>query len=151
MRFQDYGHGQRELTDGEIGTINEPYLHYAFSKGVSDWLGKHNRYSTEEANQAIQAGTHVGLGDLFSSDRIRRRRALKRMSFRLPMRDKLRVIQLLILQGGILEGRAGLMYARLIAIYERMTNVKYRLLRRGTSGFESDLLRRKSDESADEG
>ena len=66
------------------------------------------------------------------------------------MRDKLRVIQLLILQGGILEGRAGLMYARLIAIYERMTNVKYRLLRRGTSGFESDLLRRRSDESSDE-
>ena len=150
MRFQDYGHGQRELTEGEIGTIDEPYLHYAFSKGVSDWLAKHNRYSTEEANQAVQAGTHVGLGDLLSRDRIRQRRAMKRLSFRLPMRDKLRVIQLLLVQGGILEGRAGLMYARLIAIYERMTNVKYRLLCRDTSGFEADVLPPKSQTDSTE-
>ena len=127
------------MTDGDIGTINEPYLHYAFSKGVSDWLAKHNRYSTEEANQAIQAGTKVSLGDLLSRDRIRRRRALKRLSFRLPMRDKLRLIQLLILQGGILEGRAGLMFARLIAIYERMINIKYQLLCRNSS-FEADVV-----------
>ncbi|MCH2132128.1 MAG: glycosyltransferase family 2 protein [Phycisphaerales bacterium] len=150
MRFQDHGHGQRELTDGEIGTIDEPYLHYAFSKGVSDWLGKHNRYSTEEAHQAINDGTEIRISDLFSGDRIRRRRAMKRISFRLPMRDKLRVIQLLIIQRGLLEGRAGLMYARLIAIYERMINVKYRLLRRGTSAFETDVMPRSTATSDDD-
>jgi hypothetical protein len=147
MRFQDHGHGQRELTEGEIGTIDEPYLHYAFSKGVSDWINKHNRYSTEEANQAIQDGTEARLADLLGTDRIRRRRALKRLSFRLPFRDKLRVFQLLIVQRGLLEGRAALMYARLIAIYERMISVKYRLLRRGTSGFEADVLPRRRDEA----
>jgi hypothetical protein len=63
---------------------------------------------------------------------------MKRLSFRLPMRHRLRVIQLLFLQGGILEGRAAMLYARLIAIYEQMTYVKYRLLRQGTSDFESD-------------
>lgn len=145
MRFQDHGHGQRELTDGTISTIDVPYLHYAFSKGVSDWLAKHNRYSTEEANQAINDGTDIRISDLVSLDRIRRRRALKRLSFCLPMRDKLRVLQLLVFQGGLLEGRAALMYARLIAIYERMINVKYRLLRRGTSGFETDVLPRSRD------
>lgn len=138
MRFQDFGHGQRELTDGAIGTIDEPYLHYAFSKGVSDWLAKHNRYSTDEAHQAMESGGRIRIWDVFSSDRICRRRAMKRLSFRLPMRHRLRVIQLLFLQGGILEGRAAMLYARLIAIYEQMTYVKYRLLRQGTSDFESD-------------
>jgi hypothetical protein len=142
MRFQDYGHSQRELTDGEIGTLNEPYLHYAFCKGISDWLEKHNRYSTEEANQAIKAETSAGQGGLFSRNTLQRRRALKRISFRLPMRDKLRVFQLLILQGGILEGRTGLMYSRLIGIYERMTNVKYRLLQQGRSVSEMAPLGR---------
>ena len=133
MRFQDHGHGQRELTDGAIGMIKEPYLHYVFSKGIAHWLAKHNIYATQEARQAIAEDDGLDLKGLFSTDRITRRRSIKRMSFRLPMRDKLRVLQLLILQGGILDGRAGLMYARLMSIYERMIAVKYKLLRYGES------------------
>ena len=46
MRFCDYGHGQREDTDNPVGVIDVPYLHYSFSKGLYDWLDKHNRYSS---------------------------------------------------------------------------------------------------------
>mgnify|MGYP007122330205 CR=1 FL=1 len=33
-RFQQDGHGQREgLAPERVGTLQEPYLHYSFSKG----------------------------------------------------------------------------------------------------------------------
>ena len=49
------------------------------------------------------------------------------------MRDKLRVFQILILQRGILDGKAGFMFARLMSIYERMIEIKYTMQRNGSS------------------
>ena len=44
--FTDAGHGQKEFAvAGEIEYICEPYLHFAFSKGWSRWIERHNRYS----------------------------------------------------------------------------------------------------------
>ena len=125
MRFMDYGHGQRELTQGEIGTLREPYLHLAFSKGLDDWLAKHNRYSTQEAAQAIEVCRQpIPWGDLASRDGLRRRRALKALAYRLPFRSWIRWWWMALVKGGILEGRAGLTYVSLVTTYERMTAIK---------------------------
>lgn len=128
MRFCDYGHGQRELTEGAVGTLNVPYLHYGFAKGLYDWFDKHNRYSSLEALQVMNRQTSVRLADLFSGDRVKRRRAWKDFGYRLPFRAQLRWFVTLFVLGGILEGRAGRTYASLIATYERMTSLKLRLL-----------------------
>jgi hypothetical protein len=132
MRFCDYGHGQRELTDGVVGTLKVPYLHYGFAKGLHDWFDKHNRYSSLEAlqftNRHPSEGSGVRLGDLFASDRVTRRRAWKDFGYRLPFRAQLRWFVTLFVLGGILEGRAGMTYASLISTYERMTSLKLRLL-----------------------
>ena len=133
MRFHDHGHGQRELTDGTIGTFREGYLHYAFSKGVANWIAKHNIYSSQEVAQVLKDNQGVKAKDLLSLNRITRRRAMKQLSFRLPMRGTLRMVQILILQRGMLDGKAGFMYARLMSIYERMIEIKYRMQRRGSS------------------
>src|SRR5688572_16403049 len=53
MRFHDYGHGQREATTGRVGMLHRPYLHFNFSKGLDDWIDKHNRYSALEAAEAF--------------------------------------------------------------------------------------------------
>lgn len=143
MRFCDYGHGQRELTDGEVGTLNEPYLHFAFSKGLYDWLDKHNRYSSLEALQVV-AGSRDrwSLLHLFTRDKVRRRRAWKEFGYHLPFRPFVRWFVTLFILGGILEGKAGRSYAQLIAMYEEMTTLKLRLLRSSVhahiAGFERD-------------
>ena len=50
VRFIDVGHGQKEGTvKGVLDFIREPYLHYAFSKGWTSWIDRHNRYATLEA------------------------------------------------------------------------------------------------------
>jgi glycosyltransferase involved in cell wall biosynthesis len=132
MRFCDYGHGQRELTDGAVGTLDVPYLHYAYSKGLSDWIAKHNRYSSQEAHQSmLSAASPLRFASLISRDKVTRRRELKKLAYRLPCRAFLRWFHTLFINGGILEGRAGRTYARLNALYEEMTSLKIRLLRAG--------------------
>ena len=130
MRFIDYGHGQREKTDGKVGRLDEPYLHHNFSKGLDDWFARHNRYSALEAREMLrESGTALRLRDLLGSDPVARRRALKRLWYRMPMRPFLRLFLTLFVNGGILEGRQGLLYASLLAAYERMTVLKAEALR----------------------
>ncbi len=143
MRFIDYGHGQREQPGTTIGTLREPYLHYAFSKGIYDWLDKHNRYSSLEAIQIVEAREGLRLTQLFASDPVRRRRAWKELAYHLPFRSFLRWFMIMFVLGGVVEGRAGWTYAQLMATYERMTTLKTRLLKRAAArglapGFEVD-------------
>ncbi len=146
MRFEDYGHGQRESTSGKVGTLREPYLHFNFSKGLGDWIDRHNKYSTLEAREALERlGRPLELGRIFGADPVARRRALKDLFYRLPCRAELRFLITLLGLGAILEGQAGRTYARLVYLYEQMITCKLRLLRRHDRGasdpnFEKDVL-----------
>ncbi len=124
MRFKDVGHGQRENTSGEIGTLQHPYVHLNFSKGLSDWFARHNRYSTQEAErQVTDLANPLNLKDI-SGTGVTRRRALERISYRVPMRTTLRFLDSYLVHGGILDGRAGFRYARLMAMYQQMIDLK---------------------------
>lgn len=130
FRFKQVGHGQREdISPDRIGTLHEPYLHYSFSKGLAEWFEKHNRYSTDEAREAIRqlnAVDGIDWGGLLSSDPTRRRRAIKQLSIRLPLRPTLRFLYMYLFRLGFLDGRPGLIYCRLLAIYEYMIVLKMR-------------------------
>lgn len=125
MRFSDHGHGQREATTGTLGTLREPYVHHNFSKGLDDWFDRHNRYSRREADLIIaNEGERVGLGGLMSGDGIVRRRTLKAIASRVPMRAQLRWLHTVLVKGAWLDGRAGMRYATLLSVYERMIALK---------------------------
>lgn len=51
---------------------------------------------------------------------VRRRRALKELSFRLPVRPTLRFLYMYFVRLGFLDGRAGLRDCRLLSQYERL-------------------------------
>lgn len=122
MRFNDHGHGQREETSGKVGTLAQPYVHYNFSKGLDEWRSRHDRYSTLEANEILAArasGAGVSWGGLVSGDPIVRRRALKGLAARMPLRPQLRWLHTVFLKGALLDGAAGLKYAGLLYWYER--------------------------------
>ena len=135
FRFKQVGHGQREdLAPERIGTLTEPYLHYSFSKGLSDWVDKHNRYASAEAREAVRllaSGGGLDWAGLVAREPTRRRRALKALSIRLPLRPLLRFLYMYVLRRGFLDGRAGLTYCRLLAIYEYLIVLKTRELRAG--------------------
>ncbi|HEY9888006.1 MAG TPA: glycosyltransferase family 2 protein, partial [Candidatus Obscuribacterales bacterium] len=52
--FTDYGHTEREVCDGSTGFLQATYPHYTCGKGMSRWLEKHNRYSTDEAQETLR-------------------------------------------------------------------------------------------------
>ncbi len=125
-RFVDSGHGEVPAppVDGVLGRIREPFLHYPFSHGVSHWLARHNVYSTREAELEYCESPCWSWRDVLRGSAPQRRRALRNLSRRLPMRPLLRFCHHYFWQGGILDGRAGLAYSLLMAWYEGMIVLK---------------------------
>jgi hypothetical protein len=100
---------------------------------MADWLERHNRYSSDEAKNGVELLRlgGGGMAELFSSDPSSRRRAMKRFSVRLPFRPTIRFIYMYFLRLGFLDGRAGYVYCRLLAMYEYWIVLKMRELKTG--------------------
>ncbi len=134
LGFIQVGHGQREnLGPHRLGTLHQALLHYSFSKGISDWVIRHDRYSTAEARHFVTglAGQPLDWAGLFSlADAVRRRRALKHLAYYLPFRPALRFGYMYGLKLGFLDGLPGFHYCRLLAFYEYLVSLKITELRR---------------------
>lgn len=125
--FTDYGHTEREVCDGATSFLTETYPHYTCSKGLSRWLEKHNRYSTDEAQETLYQldnGTINWQHLFFGKTEVERRRALKDLSLRLPARPIIRFIYMYFILGGCWDGRAGLAWCTLQAFYEYLILLK---------------------------
>src|SRR3954470_13508921 len=127
--FIDVGHGQREALHLRMGRLNANYLHNLSSGGDREWLDRHRRYARAEARQHLASESDLRLRDLFSTVPLLRRRALKRLSYRLPARPLLRFIYQYVFRGGFLDGSAGLHYSRFLAGDECFTTAELRRLR----------------------
>ena len=125
--FDDYGHTEREVCAGPTSFLQETYPHYTASKGLSRWLEKHNRYSSDEAAETLRqlnTGT-LKWGQLFfGKTEVERRRSLKDLSLRLPLRPLLRFFYMYFLLGGCLDGRPGFTWCTLQAFYEYLIVLK---------------------------
>jgi len=122
------------IPDGSTGQVTGFLDHFPFSKGVGDWLSRHNTYSQLEAQQIVanRAGkAPFSLRSaLFERDFHRRRYHQKELFYRLPARPLAKFFALYIAKRGFLDGRAGFTYATLQAIYEYMIVLKTRELDR---------------------
>ena len=124
------------VIDGPHGYLRHFFEHYNFSKGLTEWFDKHNKYSLFEAMEGMKLREKpVGLGALFSGDRFERRRALKDLSFRMPLRPLVKFLYMYVLKLGFLDGRAGYTYCKLQSMYEYMIVVKMRELARKERGL----------------
>lgn len=128
LRFVQFGHGQREdVAPDRVKIFEEPYLHYGFSRGIRDWLVRHVRYAEDEARQIVAQRENSGpvLKHFFSKDAAERRRALKLLSFRIPifLRAPMRFLYVYIIRKGFLDGRIGFVYALMLSIYEGMISM----------------------------
>lgn len=127
-RFTQHGHGQ-VLAHAErgIGKLSEPYIHYNFSRGVSDWVERHNRYSSLEAQRLARGGTTLlgSLKDTVAGESSEaRQQGLKRLADALPSRPFIRFFYLYIVRGAFLDGRPGFDYCVLMAFYDYLIRLK---------------------------
>src|SRR3546814_13733423 len=79
---------------------------------MNAWYDKHNRYSWSEAREALQslAREHVDLTGIFSREGPKRRRALKKLSYRVPCRPLMRFLYMYVFRLGVLDGGPGYVY-----------------------------------------
>jgi len=114
------------------GRIDEPYNHFANSKGLSDWLARHDRYSSWDAQRIVD---YLASGD---ANRLgtTRKLGLRRWAARCwPVRPWARFFQMYFLRLGFLEGRAAFSFCLLYFFYEWMTVIKIAELRRLRKGL----------------
>jgi glycosyltransferase involved in cell wall biosynthesis len=127
MHYERLGHCISK-PDGPVAIV-EGYLdHYPFSKGLSDWIARHNVYSTQEAQQILEnrrAGKAISLrAILCEKDARERRRNAKELYYRMPLRPFVKFLYMYVLKLGFLDGVAGFTYSILIGFYELMIVLK---------------------------
>lgn len=125
-KFANSGHGEVPIPamDGSVEKIKEPFMHDVFSKGLSNWWDRHNRYSSREADREIEAPVSLPWSNLFSRDRAKRRSAMRDAARVVPGRPLLRFFYQYFFKFGIFDGRRGFQYCALMAIYEYMIELK---------------------------
>lgn len=129
-RFVMRGHGEVIDAPQDAATyLHEPMLHFAWSKGWEDWQRRHERYAEAEARRLLEEGAAFAWRDLVQGDDVRRRRALRMLSFKLPFRDLQRFVYSYVLRGGFLDGVPGWQFSWAMARYERMISRRLKSLR----------------------
>lgn len=125
------------VINGVHGYLKNCFLHYNFSKGITEWFDKHNKYSGLEAQEGMKLlkGQARSEGSLFARDLASRRKALKSLSFHLPFRAFLKFVYFYIVKRGFLDGRPGLTYCALQSIYEYLIALKMKELQRKEKGL----------------
>ena len=120
------------IADGPVGQVAGYLEHFPFSKGMGHWIERHNAYSRFEAQQIIsnrQAGEGFSWVKAFTAkDFHQRRYHQKELFYRLPFRPLVKFLLLYVAKRGFLDGRAGLNYAVLQAVYEYFIVLKVREL-----------------------
>lgn len=114
VRFRKEGHGQKEVTGGRLAYLRQGWVHNAFGKGLHQWIARHNDYSTNETELIRRLrGEAIVWRDLWGADPIRRRRCLKRLGARAPLRPWVRFLYVYLWKRGFLDGRLGLTFCLL--------------------------------------
>lgn len=126
------------VLEGTAGYLREPMLHLDF-KDLGSFIARHNRYSAWEATvrEHLLEGKEFSTAipaRLFGSP-VERKRFLKRIWVRLPLKPLGIFVYQYFLRAGFLDGRVGFLYAVFKAIYEFEVGCKMyeaRLARKGS-------------------
>lgn len=115
-----------------VGRIWEPYDHHANSKGFRDWLERHDRYSSWEA-EGIVRYLETKSPEAFGTGR---KAWLRTQAARWwPLRPVAKFLHLYFVRRGFLEGKEALVFCLSMAFYEWMTVMKTAEIQRKKKGL----------------
>ncbi|MEY4885542.1 MAG: hypothetical protein RL151_851 [Bacteroidota bacterium] len=108
--------------DGIVRDIPYWFNHYPFSKGLAYWLQRHISYAEKEAAQWFEeksSKVRFSLKTaLFSKSPQERRYHQKGLFYRMPFRPAIKWCYMMFVRRAFLDGKPGIKYARLQALYE---------------------------------
>jgi glycosyltransferase involved in cell wall biosynthesis len=122
-RFEERRVHEHAIVEGETAELDAPIMHENL-KGLSAFIERHNRYSDLEAEEILRPSATRKSGSLRGNWADRRRVMKDRVWFRVPARPLVRFLWLYLARRGFLDGRRGLLFCQLIAMYELMIDAK---------------------------
>lgn len=130
-RCEDRPINEQMIIDGAVGRMRHDFIHED-RKGVGEWIAKHRRYAVREARELLNIPKGDGYREaevrLLGRQGARKRWFRYRVWNRLPplVRPVIYFSYRYIAAGGFLDGRAGLLYHVLHALwYPALIDVKY--------------------------
>jgi glycosyltransferase involved in cell wall biosynthesis len=114
------------VVQGSTDKLTSIMDHHAFPT-IDSFVEKHNRYSNWEA---IVESSAEDDDTALQHEAVKGKRRLRRIFRKLPFRPTLRFLYVFLWQGGILDGWAGYVFARLHAQYEFLSLAKARAISR---------------------
>ena len=132
VRYINRGHAETQEVRGETRELIHDLIDENL-KGIDEWFERQNRYSGRDAAYEREQERRVApLAHLVSGDPLLRRAALKHLAGRLPARPLWYFLYSYLLRGGFRDGRDGLIFCFMKAMYQGMVLVKkYDLERNG--------------------
>jgi glycosyltransferase involved in cell wall biosynthesis len=124
VRYEDRGHSETQTVHGETLALEHDLVDENL-RGIDDWFARQNRYSRKEAEYELahEDGSSRWRA-LFSRDPLERRFALRRLSWRMPARPLVYFLYAYVWRGGWRDGRDGLTFCLMKALYQGMIVAK---------------------------
>lgn len=127
----DTGSGDNEvhehvvMDESRTGRLAHDMLHYAYPS-IDAWLEKHHRYSNWEAR--VRHSLHGTAAERLKAtplgNPLQRKRWLKRLAQRAPLKAFVRFVYHYVFRFGFLDGRRGLVFCILLGFYEFLSGAK---------------------------
>ena len=129
VRYVNRGHAETQEVDGRVLELATDLIDEN-RKGLHDWFARQNRYSgSEAAFELEQESSPWRVGDLFATDPLVRRAALKRVAANAPGRPLWYFLYSYVFRLGFLDGFPGFVFCVLKSFYQWMIVIKKRELR----------------------
>ncbi len=130
VRYINRGHAETQEVQGRIADLANDLIDENL-KGLDDWFDRQNRYAAKDAAYELAAERSAlpWRRGLFGGA-LERRALLKRLAARAPARPLLYFIYSYVLRCGFLDGRDGLQFCLMKALYQRMVQIRKYDLRR---------------------
>lgn len=124
VRYVDRGHAETQEVQGIVRELQHDLIDENL-RGIDDWFARQNRYARKEAEFELEREAQpLRPWELFARDPLVRRAAVKRLGWRVPGRPLLYFFYAYLLRGGYRDGRDGLMFCFMKALYQGMIAVK---------------------------
>jgi hypothetical protein len=130
VRYINRGHAETQEVNGEIRELTNDLIDENL-KGIDEWFERQNRYASKDAEYEMDRESRpASISDLISRDPLVKRAAMKRLAVRMPGRSLWYFVYSYIIRKGFLDGRDGLVFCLMRAMYHRMINIKKYDMRR---------------------
>jgi glycosyltransferase involved in cell wall biosynthesis len=124
VRYVDRGHAETQRVQGETRELHHDLVDENL-KGIDEWFERQNRYSTKEAAfELAEDAVPLRLRELVSADPLARRAVMKRLARSVPGRPVIYFLYSYLWRRGFLDGRDGLVFCFMKAMYQGMIATK---------------------------